>query len=263
MRLDNTAPRPLYQQLRDNLLRMIETGEYAPNQRLPSERELSRRFEISRITVRQALADLAQEGRVYTRIGKGTFVTDPAIRHPLGSLFGFSESVRRHGRAPSSTVLEAGLVPAETDVAGRLRIEPGTELVRLRRLRMADGVPVVLELTHLPHDACPGLLLRVADDVSLYAVLEESYGLHMSSAEVTLEAALADDLEMNYLSVQAPTAVLHMEQVSYVADGRPMEFTRSTYRGEGYRFSAILHRGLDPLRNLPPSDAASSLPLEI
>lgn len=259
MRLDGTAPRPLYQQLRDTLLTMIEAGEYASDQRLPSERELSRRFGISRITVRQALSDLAQEGRVYTRIGKGTFVTDPASCQPLGSLFGFSESVRRQGRVPSSTVLEAGLVPAEIDVASRLRIEPGSELVRLRRLRMVDGLPVVLELTHLPHVTSPGLLQRMADNVSLYAVLEESYGLRMSWAEVTMGAALAGEWEAAQLRLQIPAAVLHMEQTSFVEDGRPMEFTRSAYRGDGYRFNAVLHRPRDPVAvSFPSADRAVS-----
>jgi len=238
---------------------MIEAGEYASDQKLPSERELSRRFGISRITVRQALSDLAQEGRVYTRIGKGTFVTDPACCQPLGSLFGFSESVRRQGRVPSSTVLEAGLVPAEADIAGQLRIEPGSELVRLRRLRLADGVPVVLELTHLPHAAAPGLLQRIADDVSLYAVLEESYGLRMSWAEVTMGATLAGEWEAAQLRLQVPAAVLHMEQISFVEDGRPMELTRSAYRGDGYRFNAVLHRPRDPeTAAMPSADRAIS-----
>ncbi len=252
--LDGTAARPLYLQLRDTLLRRIETGEYAPHQRLPSERELSRAFRVSRITVRQALADLAQSGRVYTRVGKGTYVGDPSARQPLGSLFGFSESVRWHGRVPSSSLLEAGLMPADEVIAVRLRLLPGEEVVRLRRLRKADGVPIVIESTHLPHAACPGLLRKMSHHASLYAILEESYGLKMVSAEVTLEAALADESEAALLHVARPAAVLRMEQISSVADGRPMEFTRSTYRGDGYRFNAILQRGR------PAAEAAAGQP---
>lgn len=252
--LDGTAARPLYLQLRDTLLRRIEAGEYAPHQRLPSERELSRAFRVSRITVRQALADLARTGRVYTRVGKGTYVSEPPARQPLGSLFGFSESVRRHGRVPSSSLLEAGLMPADETIAARLQLARGEEVVRLRRLRKADGVPIVIELTHLPHAACPGLLAKIENNISLYAVLEEIYGLKMVSAQVTLEAALADEAEAMLLHVARPAAVLRMEQISYLADGRPMEFTRSTYRGDGYRFNAILHR------DHPATEAAARQP---
>ncbi|MEW6567806.1 MAG: GntR family transcriptional regulator [Chloroflexota bacterium] len=246
VQLDGSAARPLYLQLRDTLLRRIEAGEYAPHQRLPSERELSRAYRVSRITVRQALADLAQCGRVYTRVGKGTYVSDPSSRQPLGSLFGFSESVRRHGRVPSSSVLEAGLMRADEAIAARLQLAPGEEVVRLRRVRKADGVPIVVEATHLPHAVCPGLLHKIGNDVSLYAVLEESYGLRMVSAEVMLEAALADETEAAFLHVARPAAVLRMEQTSFSADGRPLEFTRSTYWGDGYRFNATLFRGGHP-----------------
>jgi GntR family transcriptional regulator len=244
--LNVSGPEPLYLQLHDSLLRMIEKGEVAPHERLPSERELSRRFGVSRITVRQALADLTREGRVYSKVGKGTYVSDPLARRPLGSLFGFSESVRRLGRTPSSVILEAGLAEASELVAGCLQIEPGAEIVRIYRLRKADGVPVVLESTHLPHAVCRGILQRMADDVSLYAVLEQAYGLRMASAEVTMGASLADEMEARHLGLTLPTAVLRMEQTSFVEDGRPMEFTRSTYRGEGYRFYATLHRSAKP-----------------
>jgi len=244
--LNVAGPEPLYLQLHDSLLRMIERGDYAAHQRLPSERELSRRFGVSRITVRQALADLAREGRVYSKVGKGTYVSDPLARRPLGSLFGFSESVNRQGRAPSSVILEAGLAKAPESIAACLQIEPGAEIVRIYRLRKADGVPVVLEATHLPHAVCRGILQRMADDVSLYAVLEQAYGLRMTSAEVTMGAGLADESEGRHLGLSLPTAVLRMEQTSFVGDSQPMEFTRSTYRGEGYRFYATLYRSQKP-----------------
>ncbi len=246
MGLNLAGPEPLYLQLHDSLLRTIERGEYAAHQRLPSERELSRRFRVSRITVRQALADLAREGRVYSKVGKGTYVSDPLARRPLGSLFGFSESVKRQGRDPTSVILEAGLAEAPESIASCLGLETGAEIVRIYRLRKADGVPVVLETTHLPHTACPGILQRMANDVSLYAVLEQAYGLRMASAEVTMGAGLADEGEALHLGLSRPTAVLRMEQTSFIEDSRPLEFTRSTYRGEGYRFFAALYRSQKP-----------------
>lgn len=248
MELDNSTARPLYLQLRDRLLRRIQAGEYGAHQRLPSERDLSRDFGVSRITVRQALADLSQHGHVYTRVGKGTYVSDATLRRPLGSLFGFSESVLRHGRTPSSTILEAHLVPAPADVADRLQLAPGESLVRLQRLRLADSVPIALELTHLPHAICPGLLQHMTPGASLYAVLEQTFGLRTAFAEITLEAGLPDGQESRLLGLSAPSAVLRSEQTSYVEDGRPVEFTQATYRGDGYRFNAAMFRSRDSAR---------------
>jgi GntR family transcriptional regulator len=261
MPLDTTAPRPLYLQLRDALLHGIEQGHFGPHQRLPSERELSREYKVSRITVRQALAELIQEGRVYARVGKGTYVTDPSTRQPLSSLFGFSESVRRHGRVPTSEVLATSLEAASDEIAARLQLDPGAEVVRIRRLRKADGLALVVETSLLPHAPFPGLLQRIADDVSLYSVLEESYGVRMTSAEVTLEAALADEAEARVLGLPHPTAVLRVEQTTFTGDGRPMELSRSSYRGDGYRFHAILHRSENPLRETGPRGLHPARPL--
>jgi GntR family transcriptional regulator len=263
VRLDITAARPLYLQLRDTLLRRIQAGDYGAHQRLPSERKLSEQFQVSRITVRQALAELAQNGHVYTRVGKGTYVSDPSLHKPLGSLFGFSESVLQHGRTPTSKILEASLAPAPTDLADRLQVAPGEPLVRLHRLRLADDVPVALELTHLPHAACPGLIQRMTHDASLYAILEQAYGLRMAFAEITLGAALTDEDESRLLGLSPSSAVLRSEQTSFVQDGRPMEYTQATYRGDGYHFNAALFRARSPLyepdmRDLRPANGLAA-----
>lgn len=247
MKLDSAAPQPLYQQLRDTLLVKIEAGEYAPHQQLPSERQLSRFFRVSRVTVRQALADLIQTGHVYTRVGKGTYVSDPSSRQPLGSFFGFSEGITRYGHVSSSVILEAKLVPADEALSVRLRMPHGDEIVRLVRLHEADGIPMVLETIHLPHGHVPGVLRRIADDVSLYEVLEKNYSLRMASAEVRMEAGLADEKEAEHLALSLPAAVLRIEQTSFTADGRAVAFSRSTCRGEGYQFNAILHRSHQPV----------------
>lgn len=224
------------------MLDRIQAGEYAAHQRLPSERELSVEFEVSRITVRQALADLAQQGHVYTRVGKGTYVDDASKHKPLGSLFGFSESVLQRGRRPSSNILEAGLIPAPDDLASRLQLAPGGLLVRLQRVRLVDDIPIALELTHLPDADCPGLIGYMTSAASLYAVLETIYGLRMASAEFTAGAGLSDATESRLLGLPPSSAVLRTEQTSFVDDGRPMEYTQASYRGDGYHFSAELYR---------------------
>src|SRR5512138_3336271 len=117
MRLYREAPDPLYAQLKESLAAEITSGRYRPHQRLPSERELSVQFHVSRMTVRQALLELVRDGTIYTRVGKGTFVAEPKIDQQLRALTGFSQEVRARGSKPSSRVLEARVASATADSA--------------------------------------------------------------------------------------------------------------------------------------------------
>lgn len=148
-------------------------------------------------------------------------------------------------------------MPADEALSARLRMPPGDEVVRLVRLHEADGIPMVLETIHLPHVHVPGVLRRIEEDVSLYDVLEKNYGLRMDSAEVRMEAGLADEKEAEHLALSLPAAVLRIEQTSFTAGGRPVAFSRSTCRGEGYQFNAVLHRSHQPVSS---PDRSETLP---
>ncbi|HQE98772.1 MAG TPA: GntR family transcriptional regulator, partial [Anaerolineae bacterium] len=139
MELKREAPTPLYVQLKNSLLMQITSNQLAPHQQLPSERELCEQFGVSRTTVRQAINEMIHEGLVYSRAGKGTFVSEPKINQQLRTLTGFSQDVLERGGTPSSQVLEARLIPATPDLAERLQVTLETELVLLSRLRLANG----------------------------------------------------------------------------------------------------------------------------
>jgi GntR family transcriptional regulator len=241
MSLDSETSRPLYLQLRDRLLSMIREGVYAPHERLPSERRLAKKFNVSRLTVRQALSSLMHQGIVYTRIGKGTYVNDPKIRRK-SPIFSFSEDVLHDDKIPSYEVLDRRIIPASQDEARYLQVSSGDELIYITRLRKANGVPIVIEEAYLPHSLCPGLLQLIDDHTSLYMLLEERYGMKVDSAEVRLSASLADDVEAERLALIQPAVVLHKVQVAFSEDGRPIEFSRATYRGDGYTFTAHIQR---------------------
>ncbi|HEY43174.1 MAG TPA: GntR family transcriptional regulator [Anaerolineae bacterium] len=220
---------------------MIGEGVYAPHERLPSERKLAKKFKVSRLTVRQALSSLMHQGIVYTRIGKGTYVNDPKVRYK-GSIFGFSENVLHDDQIPSYEVLDRRIIPASQDDARYLQVSSGDELIYITRLRKANGVPIVIEEAYLPHSLYPGLLQLIDDHTSLSLLLEERYGMKVDSAEVRLSASLADDTEAERLALIRPAAVLRKEQVAFREDGRPIEFSRATYRGDGYQFTSHIHR---------------------
>jgi GntR family transcriptional regulator len=240
-RLDSEISRPLYLQLRDKLLGMINDGAYAPHEKLPSERKLANQYRLSRATVRQALAELLQKGVIYSRVGKGTYVSE-LNKWRLGSLFGFNESIFAQDKIPSSEILESTIVPATNEQAQRLQVQPGDELAYLARLRKADGVPIVVETAMLPHERCPGLLAYIDERASIYSILETTFDLQVATAEVSLFPDLASKEEAKRLLLKKPAIVFRMEQLSFLKDGRPIELTQATYRGDVCEYFATVQR---------------------
>lgn len=243
MLIRRDSPDPLYVQIKEYLISEIKSGRYQADQRLPSERELSEQFQVGRMTVRQALLELMHEGRIYTRIGKGTFVDSPKIDQQLRALTGFSEDVRLRGGEPSSIVIEAKVITATPVLVKVLQILPGSHVVLLTRLRLADEVRLAVESAHLPYSLFPNLLEHDFAVESLYAVLKNDYGVTLVQAEQTLEAGLASHNDIDFLSLKPPAAVLRMERISYEKEGQPVEYVSSVYRGDRYKFRSILNIG--------------------
>jgi GntR family transcriptional regulator len=240
LKLQREAPDPLYLQLKASIVADISSRRYTTNQRLPSERELALRFKVSRMTVRQALLELAREGTIYTRTGKGTFVAEPKIDQQLRALTGFSQDVRARGSKPLSRVLKAKVIASPPDVAIALRLAPNAEVIMLSRLRVADGKPLALETAYLPFALFPNLLNHNFATESLYAVLENEYQIVLTQAEQTIEAALAEPDEIKLLKLDPPAAVLRIQRLTLTRDGVPVEYVLSAYRGDRYKFHSNL-----------------------
>jgi GntR family transcriptional regulator len=156
--INRTSKLPLYQQLYEILRSNIVSGEWQPGNMIPPESELTERYQVSRTTVRQVLDMLVSEGLIEREQGRGTFVAHPTVEQGLVRIVNFTEDMRMRGCEPSSKVLFSGLIPAPQDIAEKLHIEPGEELARLERLRLADGEPMGVEESYLVHRYCPGIL---------------------------------------------------------------------------------------------------------
>ena len=241
MDVNKNSPTPLYLQVKGQLLRKIARGEYAPHQRLPSEREISDELRISRLTVRHALDELSKDGLIYTSAGKGTFVAEPRFAQDLPQLTSFSEDMRKLGLQPSAHVLEARLVPAPPDVAARLNVEPGAEIVLVRRLHLANGQPMQLVTEYLRHDLCPGLLGHDLETFSLYDTLRQGYGLRLARADQTIEADIASDEEARLLRLTPGSPVVRLQRAIHLEDGQPISFSRAAYRGDRFTFNVVLY----------------------
>lgn len=229
-------PIPLYYQIKTRLLEQIEGGQLKPGDRVPSERELTERFGVSRMTARQALVELETQGYLVRIQGKGTFVAAPKIEQPLVTVTSFTEEMRRRGLQASARVLSAGEVPAGRRVARALGIVESAPVYRLERLRLAGGEPMALEISHLDVACFPGLLLHDVEHRSLYEILRVEYGLRLVRATQSLEAVPADPRQTDTLHVREGTPLMLLERVSRDQHDRPVEITRSYYRGDRYRF---------------------------
>lgn len=236
---------PLYIQIKELLQGQIQSGHFAVGDRLPSERELSEAYNVSRMTARQALQLLQQDGLTRRQVGKGTYVSRPEIDQELRELTSFTEDMAQRGLATHSRVLRAELQPADLDVAGQLGTAPGESTVVLQRIRFAGDKPIALETAHLLHRTCPGILgTHDFAHTSLYQVLLDDYGLHLVWASQVIGARMPERFERDALDLPKRVPVLSLLRVTYDAADRPIEFVRSCYHSE--RFQLRTELGLAP-----------------
>lgn len=240
MKLRREAPTPLYLQLKNALVADIGAGHYKPHARLMSERELGEKFKVSRMTVRQALTEMIREGILYTQVGKGTYVSESKIKQELQTLTGFSQDMAARGTVASGQMLEARVIPATLMLAAIFAVPMNTEIVLLSRLRLSDGIPLAIEEAHILHRVCPGILDYDFSKESLYNVLATRYNTILVRAEQTMEAGLATPEESELLKITSPSPVLRIERLSYNAQNTLVEYVKSAYRGDRYKFHTTL-----------------------
>jgi GntR family transcriptional regulator len=226
--ISDASPMPKYTQLSHILQDLVET-ELGLDELLPSEREISERFGIARMTVRQAVDQLVAEVRVYKVPGKGTFVARPRLVMPL-RLTSFTADMRAGGMRPGAVELSRREIPANAELSRLLGVGPDEPVHVLERLRLADDEPIAVGRSHLVARRTPGLLDEPLDDLSLYALLEKRYGLVIDGGEQTIGAGLASSSDASALQVRPGAEVLRFERWS-LAGGAPLEYATSTYRG--------------------------------
>ncbi len=234
-----TARVPKYYRLKRHLLEMTET--LPPGTPVPPERTLASEFDTSRTTVRQALQELVVEGRLERIQGKGTFVAKPKVSQAL-QLTSYTEDMRAQGLEPTSQLLDIGYVTADDRLAALLDIPAGGRVLRIERLRLASGEPMAIETTHLSQKRFPALRRSLVKYSSLYTALAEVYGVHLAQAEETIETSLATPREAGLLSTDVGLPMLMLSRHSRDTRGEPVEWVRSVYRGDRYKFVANLQR---------------------
>lgn len=211
-----------------------------PHAQLPTERELTARFEVSRMTLRQALGGLLDDGVIY-RIGRtGTFVAESRISKDR-SLTSFTEDMRARGMVPSSSVIDVAAEPADDTQARDFRIEPDTPLARIERLRLADGIPMCHEVVRVPLQLMPDIL-TVELTGSLYDLFARRFRIRVASSIQRTRAIAVDHPIARWLMVPAKEPALQVRRITSDTTSQVVEIATSTYRADRYDFTHLIRR---------------------
>jgi GntR family transcriptional regulator len=233
---------PIYSQVERIVMDMIDSGRLSAGQRAPSEREIAETLGISRMTARAAMSNLVADGYLYSVPGKGTFVANPKMRQELLELTSFTEDMRNRGLKPGARLLDIGVTDQASEKIYRtLELSVEEDLIRIHRLRTADEEPMCLETSYLPRSYVPWLLEEDFESGSLYLALE-GHGIELARAEEHLEATVVRETESELLTVPVGSPALLIERTTYTEGDRPVEYVKSLYRGDRYRFTATLFK---------------------
>lgn len=241
----NDSITPLYMQLKNHLSNLIDNGEIMPGGRLPSEKELENKFNISRITVRRALQELAAEEKIVRIPGKGSFILQPKIE-PLPSLTSFSENMRAQGFEPSYRNTIISFVPPPPRVKHFLGYADDAKAVHVERMLLADGVPMAIQDEYLPYafyQMNPAIFTtEVFNHFSMYTAIELNLGIKLSRAEEFVDAAQASQAEADALGIKRGDLILVITRMTYSDTDLPVEFVKLTFRADRYRYRVELFR---------------------
>jgi GntR family transcriptional regulator len=241
--IDKASPVPYYYQLLQVLERAIASGALAPGEKIPTEAVLCARYEVSRTVVRQALSDLDRTGLVTRHKGKGTFVTSPKVSEFVAqSLTSLHEDLSARGVRLETKVLRLEVEPVSPHVAQLLELPESEQIVLLERLRFLGGEPLVVTTAHMPYSLCAPILDLDMSDRSLFETYEGELGHKLHRGMRAIEARAADAEVAQQLGVAEGAPVLVFSGVTYLEDGRPIEYFVGIHRGDRSRFETELFR---------------------
>jgi GntR family transcriptional regulator len=240
---------PLYLQLKNIITTQIKNGTFQPGEKLPSERELCERYKVSRITVRQALGALDNEGYILRSHGKGTFVAYGKVEQELFSITPFQNSILSKGLNPTTKYLEANIIANTYQLSKTLNVPLSESLIELTLLGLGDNLPMALYTSYFATDLgmkMQELATKAVDDnipfttLDLYKYLPQ---ISPGTISQTFEASIADAYIAKILNIKKGNPILIAESIIYSADDLPLEYKTTIYRGDKYKFSIVRKPG--------------------
>ena len=239
---------PLYLQLFNFYKRQIEDGVFKPGDTMPSENQLCQKYNISRSTVRQALAQLANEHMIIRRRGRGKVVASQKLSRSLGHLYNFTEDMRAEGLVPHSKVLQNIVTDAPDEAAHHLMLDKNSlKVFKLMRIRLADNEPLLVETTYLPYSLCHGIEDFDFSKESLYITLQKIYRMNIFRAVESFEPARMNRENAALLNCRESSLAFSINRVAYLVNGAPVEYTRSISRADKCVYSVEMHTAKNEL----------------
>lgn len=225
---------PIYIKIHNEIRQNIESGKWAVGDRIPAERELAEQFGVSRMTLRQAIQTLVDEGLLERHIGSGTFVARKKVQEKMSGVTSFTDLTESQGKKPSSKTVSYVIATPSLSEQEKLKLPKGEKVLRMERIRYADDVPICFEVATVPYDLVKNFKKSQITQ-SLYRTLEEN-GMMMGHAQQIVSAIVASEKIAEYLGTKRGAAILRLRQVSQLRDGRPFEYVRTQYAGERFEF---------------------------
>lgn len=232
---------PLYTQIREALRSRILDGTYPPHSRVPSEAQMMAAFDVSRITIRQALNDLQKDGLIFKVMGKGSFVTKPKVFQSLSKLQGFGEAMAPAGYETYSRLLSAKEVLANQTIANQLGLEEGGAVYEIQRLRFLNREPISVDVSYFPLEIGQRLAQEDLATRDIFAILENDMDCNLTHAELQIEAIAADKSLAKYLQVEESVPLLKIERLTH-SKNTPIDFEYLYFRGDAFKYRLTIDR---------------------
>lgn len=235
---------PLYIQIERAIQNKINNREWSYDEKIPSERDLSKIFKVSRITIRTAMDNLVRNNVLYRISGKGTFVAIPKIEHKLAKLLGFTEEVKSQGFEPSTKIIMKERILATKSIAEKLNINIGEYVYYIERVRYGNREPWIFEKNYFPEKYCLHLISLNLNNKSIYGILEDKYKIQLKYGKEFIQAVLINQTESKYLGIPIGSAGLLMERISYDINDNIIEWARSVGNANRCKFYFELKRNV-------------------
>ncbi len=241
--INKDGPTPIFIEIKKWMQKQIEDGAWPEHYKLLNEVDLASEIGVSRGTIRRAISDLIKAGLLVRIHGRGTFVASKRLEQPLAErLIGFSEDLIEKGIPFETEVLEQSVVPAHEQIGSLLRVSPVGQVFYLKRVRKVAGRPLVVLNNYVVYERCVGIEKIDFTKYRLFDVLENHYKLVLDWGKRTFEAQVADNDAAQLLEISPCDPVMHMEQIVYLDNGYPIEFSSLYLLGNRFRLSATLKR---------------------
>lgn len=240
--IEKNSPLSLYYQLKQIIINKIESRELTENDKLPTEKDLCERYDISRATVRQALTELENEDYIYKIQGKGTFVSPKRYQQDLLKFYSFTDEMKKLGKTPTSKVLKFDITTPNKKVAKTLSLSKDNKVYRFTRLRLADNEPMMLETSYIPYELFKGITKEKLENRPLYTILIEEFDTSFSKAEEIFRPTLMENNEAEKLNyIEGGPAIL-LERITYNNENTVIEYTKSVARGDKFKYHVVLEK---------------------